>query len=484
MLFNSLEYGLFLPTFVAVYFLSPPGWRALVLLGGSYGFYASWNPRFLLLIGALTLVNYTLGLFLQPSHGRRRHGGWLALAVGMNLVVLGFYKYTAFLLANAQRGLTLIHLPVQLPRPEIALPLAISFFTFEFVHYVVDVWLGHPPERSLLKFAIFAAFFPTQVAGPIKRYQNFIPQLAAACGFDWARVTEGLGHILRGLFKKMVLADRLAPVVARGFQDGAAIRAALNPLDAWLAVLAFAMQVYFDFCGYTDIARGSATILGFSVPENFRRPYLALSISEFWGRWHISLSTWLRDYLFVPLGGLRGRAYLALLITMGLGGLWHGASWTLVVWGLFHGALLSGHWAVRARAARRRREPPTVTLPGIVLRWFATFGLVILGYVFFRASEVIGALRMLAAMFGRHLGAAPLIPPDQRFFVVAVVVGCLFVELGLELRDRGVVRALRTVSSLIEVPVEVLRPVGYALLLAVIIVFQYADRVPFVYFRF
>ncbi len=364
MLFNSLQYALFLPLLTAVYFGAPRSWRLVVLLVGSYVFYAAWNPAYLLLIIAMTAANYVFGLLLGRTSGRPAATRWLVLAVSMNVAVLAYYKYMAFLLASVEGLLRSAGVQIQLPQPSIILPLAISFFTFEFIHYVVDVWAGQPPERGFLKFAVFAAFFPTQIAGPIKRYEAFIPQLDVPSRFEWTRAGEGLKLITWGLFKKIVLADRLGAIVALGFPETG--HAVLNPVDAWLTVLAFAMQIYLDFSGYTDIGRGSAVILGFSVPENFRRPYLAWNISEFWRRWHISLSTWLRDYLFVPLGGLRGHPARALLVTMALAGLWHGAGWHFVVWGLFNGVLLTGHWMFRAWRARRgdaRRRAEGFRLP-------------------------------------------------------------------------------------------------------------------------
>ena len=483
MLFNSLQYALFLPLLTAVYFWAPRSWRLVILLVGSYVFYAAWNPAYLLLIIAMTAANYVFGLLLGRTSGRPAGTRWLILAVSMNVAVIGYYKYTAFLLASVEGLLRSAGFQIVFPQPSIILPLAISFFTFEFIHYVVDVWAGHPPERGFLKFAVFAAFFPTQIAGPIKRYEAFIPQLDLPSRFEWARAGEGLQLITWGLFKKIVLADRLGAMVSLGFPDTG--HAALNPVDAWVTVLAFAMQIYLDFSGYTDIGRGSAVILGFSVPENFRRPYLASSISEFWRRWHISLSTWLRDYLFVPLGGLRGHPARALLVTMALAGLWHGAGWHFVAWGLFHGVLLTGHWMIRAWRARHggaaRRAEGVRLVPG----WLLTFGLVSLSYAFFRASSMGGALRMIADMFGSSLRAPAVLHPDQQVLTAGCVAGILLVELFLELRDRGVTarfqlfpRFRTTFAS------STLRVAGYVMLWNLIVLFPHGKRAAFIYFQF
>jgi alginate O-acetyltransferase complex protein AlgI len=477
--FHSLEYALFLPAVLAVYNLVPTAWRNVVLLAASYLFYASWNAGFLVLVLALTALNYGIGLALGPVDGRRRPRSWLAAAVGLNVGVLAYYKYTGFLLGVASDLLGAFGARVTVPRPTILLPLAISFFTFEFVHYVVDVWRGSPPVRSPLRFALFAAFFPTQIAGPIKRYQDFVPQLESPGRLRLPWLVDGFGRIVRGLFKKTVLADRLAPVVAAAFQDAAAAPAGLPPLDAWLGVLAFAFQVYFDFSGYTDIARGSAALFGFSVPENFRRPYLAASVAEFWRRWHVSLSTWLRDYLFVPLQGLRGHPYRALVITMALGGLWHGANWTFLAWGLWNGLLLSAEWAARSRGWRTGSEASRTA--SRVAGWAATLAAVCVGFAFFRAASLPRAAAVVGDMLGRSMHAPAVLALDQRVLVLLVATLTLLVEWTLEARER-------TAAERGPAPLrpwrETLRPVADALVLAAVLVFAYDGRTPFVYFRF
>ncbi|MDQ2808902.1 MAG: hypothetical protein M3Z04_18660 [Chloroflexota bacterium] len=359
MLFNSIYYGFFLPCIVALYWIVPRRVRYPLLLVASYAFYANWIPPYLLLILALTGVNYGFGLWL----GRDRRRAVLALAVVTNLAVLGYFKYANFFL-DAGRGA----LKADWPTLNILLPLGISFFTFEFIHYVVDVWRGSPPVRNFVQFALFAAFFPTQIAGPIKRYQAFVHQLQEHPRFDAQLAGDGVYLILRGLFKKVILADGLARIANLGFNTPAD----LNSVDTWIAVYAFAFQIFFDFSGYTDIGRGSAQLFGFTVPENFAAPYLARNLSDFWRRWHISLSSWLRDYLFIPLGGSRGSRlfnYRNLFLTMTLGGLWHGAAGHFLLWGAYQGAgLVALRWMGEVRRDRLGTDltplPPSLRRKG------------------------------------------------------------------------------------------------------------------------
>jgi alginate O-acetyltransferase complex protein AlgI len=409
-LFNSFAYLVFLPIVVTLFWVSPRFLRTLLLLVASYVFYMSWKPEYGLLILGLTAMNYWFGLRIAdavaaenasptsdanaaPAYRRKKF--LLVSAVTANLVLLGVFKYAYFmrdLAADLAKpfGGTVGALPWH-----IILPLGISFFVFEFIHYVVDVYKGGKPIKSFVELALFASFFPTQIAGPIKRYQDFIPQLVNDHKFKLSFLDEGLGLIIFGLFKKVVFADNLAVVVQSAFSRPDL----LTGVDLWFAVYAFAFQIYFDFSGYTDIARGSAKLLGYNVPINFNLPYLAGSITEFWHRWHISLSTWLRDYLFIPLGGSRGGqwfTYRNLMITMLLGGLWHGAALHYVIWGAYQGVFLVLHKEYKSLTER---------LPGfasvranIVYRYMsiiATFHLVCIGWVFFRAETFNGAMDII-----------------------------------------------------------------------------------------
>jgi alginate O-acetyltransferase complex protein AlgI len=479
MVFNSLEYGVFLPLVVALHRLAPANWRAGLLLAASYVFYAAWNPLYLPLILGLTLANGLIGLALdaRPLQSRTRKA-LLVLGIAGNIGVLGFYKYLLFAIDSATRLLYLAHLNPDLPRITPVLPLGISFFTFEFIHYLVDVYRGGEPVRSPIKFGLFAAFFPTQIAGPIKRYEQFVPQIDRPVPLDWARLGDGASLIVRGLFKKMALADNLGPIATTGFAHAA--QGGLSPIDAWLTTVAFAFQIYFDFSGYTDIGRGSAVLLGYFVPENFRRPYLATSVADFWHRWHISLSTWLRDYLYIPLGGNRSRRQRNLLLTMTLGGLWHGASTTYIVWGVLHGLYLCTYRLVRDKVGNGPGAAHTARLT-TTAGWALTFVLVCVGWVFFRATNTTHALVMLLSMFGAFAGQPPTLLDSQRLVVVGVALGTLAVELLFEASPRipyVVASPGRAVAAF------GLRPAVYATLLSLAVVLQPNDAPRFIYFQF
>jgi len=384
----------FLPFFLAVFLvywrLRDHGWRMGWLLLASAAYYASFHPAYLLLLLASTAIDYVVALRL-PTAGPARRRLLLALSVGVNLGVLAFFKYLHFALRTARTAAGWLGWGVPAPGWQLALPLGISFYTFEAISYVVDVYRGKlAPLRSPRDYLLYILFFPHLLAGPIVRSGDFAPQLHRRKRFSWVRLEAGVRLFVLGLFKKAVLADWMAPLVDPVFADpGAYSTPAL-----WLATLAYAVQIYGDFSGYSDMAIGLAHMLGFKLPANFRQPYLATSITEFWRRWHVSLSTWLRDYLYIPLGGSRHGAWItcrALLATMLLGGLWHGASWTFVLWGLYHGVLL-----VVARV---------VPVPGwLAGRWLAparaalTFLVVCVGWVLFRSPSFAAAGTALAGM--------------------------------------------------------------------------------------
>ncbi len=337
MLFNSAAYLIFLPIVILLFWLVPFRCRTALLTVASYVFYIYWKPIYGLLIFALTVVNYAFGLLLERFPIRKKL--ILTIAIATNVLVLGYFKYANFAaeVANWLVSIVGIHNP---PTSfNIILPLGISFFVFEFIHYLIDVYRGGKPVKGFLDFTLFAAFFPTQIAGPIKRYQDFVPQLHTPQKLDSIVFNQGIELIVFGLFKKIVLADSLAVFVSRCY----AHPFMLTGPDYGLATWAFLWQVYFDFSGYTDIARGSAMLLGFRIPINFDFPFVSTSILEFWRRWHISLSSWLRDYVYFALGGNRKGSwsgYCNLAITMAICGLWHGAGPHYVLWGLYCGLII------------------------------------------------------------------------------------------------------------------------------------------------
>lgn len=397
MLFNSIKYAIFLPVVVLLFWTCPQRLRVPLLLIASYVFYMSWRPVYLFLILGLTVMNYFAGLLIAKHPQRKKT--WLTLSVVANLATLAYFKYAYFLdetlsAALKPAGVNLPAIPF-----EIVLPLGISFFVFEFIHYVVDVYRGSEPVKSFPGFALFASFFPTQIAGPIKRYQDFVPQFLAEPKFSVECLDEGVSLILQGLFKKVMIADNLAFFVQGGFANPNLF----TGLDLWIFTYAFAFQIYFDFSGYTDIARGSAKLFGYKVPINFNLPYLATNIAEFWHRWHISLSTWLRDYLFIPLGGSRCHRWLNyrnLFLTMALGGLWHGAGMHYLLWGAFHGAVLVLHKEFqRCKEAIAPLAAFMKTGTANALSLVLTFHVVCVGWVFFRAESTESCFAIMRKMF-------------------------------------------------------------------------------------
>jgi len=397
MTFASPQYALLLSVVFWLYWsVRSPRGRLVVLLVASYVFYSAWNPAYVLLLAGSTLLDYGVGCGLDRTEAPRARRLLLGASLAGNLGVLGVFKYLGFGVTQANALLAAAGLPGLLPHLRILLPVGISFYTFQKLTYTVGVYRRElPATRDLLQFATFAAFFPQLLAGPILRAPQFLPQLAAPRPFRTEDALDGVHRILRGLLKKALFADALgAALVDPVF--GAPAR--YGGLAIWLATYGYAVQIYSDFSGYSDIAIGSAKLLGFRVPENFQQPYLATDLRDFWRRWHISLSTWLRDYLYIPLGGSRRghlRTQLNLLVTMLLGGLWHGANWTFVVWGAIHGVMLAVNRHLQRRA-ERRPGPPRRPL-NVWLRRLGTFHLVCLAWVFFRADSVGAAAAFLRA---------------------------------------------------------------------------------------
>ena len=440
MAFTSYSYLYFLLLVVALRWSAPRrAVPAVLLAAGAFFLWTFGCLGLALLAGAATLA-FGAGLCLARRPDRRRP--LLVATVALLLGNLALFKYADFLLRQLLALGSLAGLPNLLPLPGLVAPVAISFFTFQLVAYVVDVARGtHPVERSFVRFLAYAAFFPSVVSGPIVRPAQLLPQLERPASFDAERFSVGVFVFLGGAFKKLVLADALAPAVSAAF-DGTGT---LTAPAAWIGAFAFTAQLYCDFSGYTDLARGAAGMLGFELPPNFRLPYLATSIADFWRRWHISLSFWLRDYLYIPLGGSRRgrlRTYLNLLATMALAGLWHGAAWTMVVWGLIHGALLVLHRMFRdltqgmTRVARVRASWAW-KLAGALL----TLLCVNLAWVFFRAASLPAAGRLLRAMFAGPASAAGL----AGFRTTLILLGTVAVGHALAAGDAPL-RAYRALS--------------------------------------
>jgi alginate O-acetyltransferase complex protein AlgI len=441
--------------------------RKLFLLAASYYFYAYWDWRFLSLILTSTLVDYfvSLGMEKTDSSGKRR--ALLIVSLGCNLGILGFFKYFNFFVSSFSAFLS--PLGLHLGTLQIILPIGISFYTFQTLSYTIDVYRRQLPVcRDFFDFALFVAFFPQLVAGPIVRASEFLPQLDRPLPLSWERAFLGFRQFTFGLVKKVFIADRIAM-----FVDGAFANAgALDGVTTWLSVLCYAVQIYCDFSGYSDMAIGLARAMGFDFRENFNHPYIATSITDFWRRWHISLSTWLRDYLYIPLGGNRKgkrRTYINLMVTMVLGGLWHGAAWTFVVWGTLHGvALAIDKWAgPKIYLPERRGIKRSVEKAA---GWLVTMLIVNVAWVLFRSQSFEQALLVLRQMFWIPAGFS-WHPP---FALLALGVVAL-----LEMIHASRYRNLLTLPA-----DRWYTPVVLFSLLWLVIIFYPKEFAPFIYFQF
>ena len=391
MLFPTIEFAIFFPIVLALsWLLMPrqPVWKPFIV-AASYVFYAAADPRFCLLLGGITLGNQLAVKLIRATNDERRAARICAAAVTLDLLTLAVFKYYGFFITDVGDVLDAIHLGMPFPLLTVALPIGVSFFTFQAITYVVDVKRGDAEPASLLDAAIYLSFFPHLVAGPIVRASEFLPQLKEPRDPHRVAVGAGLTLIALGLVKKVLIADTLAREIV---DPVFGVPEAYFSPDAILAAVAYAAQIYCDFSGYTDIAIGLALLLGFIFPQNFNSPYRATGFRDFWRRWHMTLSRFLRDYLYIPLGGSRGRGmtrlsgaakrwftYRNLMLTMVLGGLWHGAAWTFVLWGAFHGSMLVTEHALDGRVGRRTPA---------WLRGAATFIAVCFGWILFRSPDL------------------------------------------------------------------------------------------------
>ncbi|MBX3467228.1 MAG: MBOAT family protein [Planctomycetes bacterium] len=397
MVFDSFLFWYFYAVVLLAYFRLPHRGQNALLLGASYVFYACWDWRFLGLIWASTAVDYAVGRGLARTDAPSRRRALLLASVGTNLSILGFFKYWDFFARELGALLAAIGLPAAPPTLGLILPVGISFYTFQTMSYTIDVYRRQTPAcADPLDFALFVAFFPQLVAGPIERAGRLIGQIARPRAPGVEDVRAGTYLILIGLFKKVVLADSLAPLVESVFTGDASARA--GP-EVVMGAYAFALQIYGDFSGYSSIAQGVARWLGFQLTDNFRHPFFARDLGDLWRRWHVSLSTWLRDYVYVPLGGSRRGAWRTasnLLITFTLCGLWHGAAWTFVAWGAFHGALLAARALLRSSA-----QPERPWALGDVGRAALTFHAFCAGLLLIRAESLTQSVELVAAIVAR-----------------------------------------------------------------------------------
>ncbi|MEL6552314.1 MAG: MBOAT family O-acyltransferase [Cyanobacteria bacterium J06621_11] len=472
MIFTEFRFFLFFAVVFGLYWtLRSNSWRKAWILVCSYAFYGAWDWRFLSLIIGSTLVDYVVGLNLVRENATpKARRGWLMLSLGVNLGALAFFKYANFFVDSAVGLFGWLGLPTNSVTLGIVLPVGISFYTFQTLSYSLDIYAGRlHPRKSLLDLATFVAFFPQLVAGPIVRASDFLPQLDGLRQFRQVKVRTCLTLFMVGFFKKACVSDNLAPIVDRYFSDPLAFDA----VSGWIAVLSYTTQIYCDFSGYSDMAIACAGLLGYELCENFNFPYFASSITDFWRRWHISLSTWLKDYLYIPLGGNRGGkwfTYRNLMLTMVLGGLWHGAAWTFVVWGTLHGGALILHkeWSKFARQIPALTRPSAwISLLSVAL----TFYWVCIAWVFFRADSFGSAMAVLQAFVGlRSPGSDQL---SLQLLGVLFVLACLH-----WLTSKAVwTKAVETMPAQ-------LYAVGYGFAAAVVLTLVPVGYTPFIYFQF
>lgn len=470
MQFNSYLFACFFVVVLAVHH-APLPWsvRKVALLVFSYAFYAAWDPPFVVLLVASTIVDWFVAKWMAAAEGRAKRRALLLVSLVFNLGLLAYFKYAGFAARSLSELLGSLGIAWTPSAPDVVLPIGISFYTFMTISYTIDVYLRRSrPARHFLDYALYVTFFPHLVSGPIVRATELVPQFEAPRRATSAMLGWGLALLVLGLFEKVVVADGLmAPVVERVY----AVKAhTVSTADAWAGTLAFAGQIFCDFAGYSTCAIGVALCLGFSLPENFRFPYAAIGFSDFWRRWHISLSSWLRDYLYVPLGGNRKgptRTHVNLMLTMLIGGLWHGASWTFVVWGGLHGLYLVGERVAKRMAGD---APIWQTTPAKLLLALVTFVLVCVAWVFFRATSFGQAFDIVGAMAGAGEG------PVHAAYLGALVPIALLLTIHWRLRDT-------TLETVVERTPVGIRVAALSAMLLCLVLFPGIDRA-FIYFQF
>ena len=466
MLFHSWKFCIFfVVTFLGFVLFRRTRLKNLWLLIASYFFYGWWNPLYLVLIAYTTLLNYLVALrfeFLKVEVGNDSTNPgkfWLGLIIANNLFLLGFFKYAAFVTTNINLLLSSFGLEVGLPEPDILLPIGISFFTFQSMGYTIDVWRGKAnAESNIITFATFVAFFPQLIAGPIERAKSLLPQLHSSEKITFDDIANGFSLFILGLFKKIALADFLALYVDKIYNDPSSA----GSVALIFATYAFAWQIYFDFSGYTDMARGLARAMGIRLSLNFNNPYTSIDLRDFWRRWHITLSTWFRDYLYIPLGGNRkgtARFCISILLTMAIGGLWHGAAWKFIIWGLVHAVALVLFSALETKTSYHK-------LPRII-KQMLTFHIVSFAWIFFRADNIADAWLIIQRIFTGATTAAQV-----SVLMFAMVAAVWIYQFIYESQARRILEA------------KFVRIALMLIMLLYLITFATSAQEPFIYFQF
>lgn len=432
MLFNSIDFAIFLPIVFFLYWFATNGSlrvQNILLLISSYFFYACWDYRFLFLLIFSTLLDFYTGIKIHESKNLASKKLWLWISIGINLGFLGVFKYYNFFVGSFADGLSLLGFQANFVSLKVILPVGISFYTFHGLSYVIDIYKNRiEPERNFVNYSVFVSFFPLLVAGPIERATHLLPQIIKKRVFDYTKAVSGLRQILWGLFKKVVIADNCATYANTIFNNSSEYSGS----TLFLGVLFFAFQIYCDFSGYSDIALGTARLFGIELLRNFAFPYFSRDIAEFWRRWHISLSSWFRDYLYIPLGGSKGGNWMKVrntFIIFLVSGFWHGANWTFIVWGL-----LNAIYIMPSIISKTNRNNLDIVASGKyfpTLREFAsigiTFGLTLIAWVFFRANNLEHAFNYLSQIFSSTLFTVPNFPEIEKSIPIMILTGIFIV---------------------------------------------------------
>ncbi|MBO6118589.1 MAG: MBOAT family protein [Bacteroidales bacterium] len=472
MLFNSFEFLLFFPSVCIIFYaLRRAKYQNIFLLLASYYFYMNWKPVYAVLILTSTAITYGCGLFVEKYQGnKRKQKAFLVTSLVINLAILFVFKYFNFINESLFNVLELLGVRWTVPNLDILLPVGISFYTFQALGYSIDVYRGTiKAEKNFFTYALFVSFFPQLVAGPIERAKNLLPQFHEEHPFNYDNAVEGCKMMLWGYFMKLCVADRLAEYVDAVYNNVAQH----NGNSLILATVFFTFQIYCDFGGYSLIARGAAKVMGFNLMENFHRPYLALSIKEFWKRWHISLSTWFMDYVYIPLGGNRvryARHLTNLMITFLVSGIWHGANWTFVLWGLWHGVFICLDNLYRHYFGKMKQNKPIAKLISIAV----VFLIACFGWIFFRANTVDDAFNIISKIFTEHSG----IFINNRSLMVFSFMS-LFILIAKDIKDEYSLK-----FNFMHSKYCIVRYISYIALVFYILLYGVYNGGQFIYFQF
>ena len=483
MLFNSIDFAVFLPiVFILYWFVINKNlrWQNFLIVVASYLFYGWWDWRFLSLILFSTLVDYTIGVLLDDEENKTKRKLLLWISILVNLGLLGFFKYYNFFLDNFVNAFSFFGYKINAQGLNIVLPVGISFYTFQTLSYTIDVYKKKlQPTKDFIAFAAFVSFFPQLVAGPIERATHLLPQFLKKRIFDYDKAVDGLRQMLWGFFKKIVIADNAAQLANEIFNNSSNFSGS----TLFLGALFFTFQIYGDFSGYSDIAIGTSRLFGFDLKKNFNFPYFSRDIAEFWRRWHISLSTWFRDYLYIPLGGSRGGVWMKIrntFIIFIVSGFWHGANWTFIFWGLLNAIyflplLLLNKNRINTNTIAEGRYFPSVKE---FIQMSVTFGLTVLAWVFFRAENINHAFNYLSTIFSRSLFTFPNFPKmgDALKTIILIIVFILIEWLGRE-EEYAIAKIGNGWNRLY-------RWIWYSFIIFLILFYMKTTETPFIYFQF